>query len=333
MMDRLLAEYFGNTVKTASAAVAPQVASDEAEKVAQIEIFEKLAAEEGIDLEKLSEEQIGYLWNQVFAKEASAEEGKKDDDKGEKEKDSEGDPAEAKKEEAKKEHEEKKEAAAKLAEAAYLGKVMAHSLVSELNKIAAAHGAGEGTDAGEQVAEGENKEAAMPPHLAKALGKGKELAGKAGKSVGDAAKRGKELLTGSKLKEHIGNASSKAPSVQHLHMDEAMNEARKVTKARIGAGAAAAGAAAGAGVAAAKAGKKKESSAIDELALEAAVKIAEAGGFDGEEAAQRVLGVYHLSLLGESEKIAAAADTDAAIEIRALEFLETAGYPVTWNEG
>ena len=302
-MDRLIAEYFGNNVKTASAEVDPS----EQEKVAQMEIFTKLAADQGIDLEKLSEDQIAHLWNHVFSKEASAEE--------EKEKESEGDPAEAKKEEAKKEHEEKKEAMAKMAEATFLGKVMAHSLVAELREISKE--ASVETDPGE-TQEGENKEAAMPPQLAKALGKGKELAGKAGKAVAGAADKG-----GKKL-EHLGKkVTEKATGVGASNMKP--SHAKGVGAATVGAGAAAAGAAAH------HFGKKKESSAIDELALVEAVKIAEAAGFNTEEAANRVSGVFHLGMLGESEKVASATDHEAAIQVRALEFLEAAGYPVTWE--
>lgn len=302
-MDRLIAEYFGNNVKTASV----EVDDSEQEKIAQMEIFTKLASDQGIDLDKLSEDQISHLWNHVFSKEASEEEGK-----GEKEKESEGDAAEAKKEEAKKEHEEKKEAMAKIAEAATLGKIMAHSLVAELREISK-EASGEEVDPGE-TQEGENKEAAMPPQLAAALGKGKALAGKAGKAVSDAA---------GKAKGHVAGAAHKAHEKGKEFGGKALETAKKH---KVPAAAAAGGAAVGF-----MAGRKKESSAIDELALIEAVKVAEAGGFDVEEAANRVAGVFHLGMLGESEKVASAIDADAAVQVRALEFLEAAGYPVTWE--
>lgn len=332
-MDQFLAEYFGNNVKTASA---PEVDPTEAEKVAQMEIFTKLAADNGIDLEKLSEEQIAYLWGETF-KEASGDAPKEDEKEDEKEKESEGDPAEAKKEEAKKEHEEKKEAMAKVAEAAYLGKVMAHSLVAELREISKEASAETETDPGEQPGEGEGeaKEAAMPAALAKALGKGKDLAGKAGKAVSGAAGKAGDAAKGhgAALKAHATGKGT------HVGLHQAASKGKEIAgkavdtakKHKVPAAAAAGGAAAGAAAGYA-AGRKKESSAIDELALEAAVEKAAEAGFDAEEAAQRVLAVHTLGLLGESEKVAAAADADAAVDVRALELLETAGYPVTWNE-
>lgn len=301
-MDMFIAEYFGN-IKTASANQTEPTDPSEQEKLAQMELFEKLAAAENIDLEKLSEEQVAHLWNATFDKTASEETEEKK--KEEKAKESGGDAAEAmaeKKEEAKKEHEEKKEAMAKIAEAETLGKIMAHSLVAELREISKVAAAAEAAPA-EVPVEGA-KEAAMPPHLAAALGKGKELAGKAGKAVAGAA---------GAAKEHGGKALEAAKK-------------HKGTAAAAGAGAAVGGAAGYA------AGRKKEGSAIDDLALEEAIKLAEAAGWNAEEAAGRVLGVYNLELLGESTKVASAPDADTAVNWRALEFLEAAGYPgVTWE--
>jgi hypothetical protein len=78
------------------------------------------------------------------------------------------------------------------------------------------------------------------------------------------------------------------------------------------------------------AGKAKKASAIDELAFKVALqKIAEAR-LDPNEAASRINAAVTLELLGESTKIAAAQDVNTAIEIRALEMLEAARYPVEW---
>lgn len=308
-MDQFLAEYFGNT-KTASANEQTDAPDAESEKTAQMELFCKLAAQNNIDLDSLSEDQISTLWNATFAKEAS-------DEDGEKEKDSEGE--DDKKEEAKKEHEEKKEAMAKMAEATFLGKVMAHSLVAELREISKE---AEAADAGETQETEENKEAAgMPPQLAAALSKGKNtakmVAGKAGKAA---------ETVGKKITE---NAPNKAKDVLRKHVGSkethrAVNKA--VGGAAIGAGAAAAGAA---GAAAAKK-LKKESSAIDDLAIKQAFALVTEAGFDAEQADSLLSSVYNLGL-GESEKVASADDADAAVAVRALEFAEAAGYPVTWE--
>jgi len=74
----------------------------------------------------------------------------------------------------------------------------------------------------------------------------------------------------------------------------------------------------------------KEASAIDQFAIESALsKVAEAG-YDLDEAGQRLF-----TLLTEYDtsntKMAAASDVQTAVEIRSLELLEGAGYPVTWN--
>lgn len=337
-MDRLLAEYFGNTVKTASANDAPVEGDVEAEKTAQMELFCKLAAQNGIDLDTLSEDQISTLWNATFdGSEKTAGEDDKDD---EKEKESEGE--DDKKDDAKKEHEEKKEAMAKMAEAEFLGKVMAHSLVAELREISKVAEAG---DEGETQETEESKEAAMPPQLAKALGKGKDLAGKAKDHGVAAGKRVGELVSGSKAKNlkakaetairSAGEAKSRGSSTQagwqalaKKHAPAAKSEANKVKATRaglagVGVGAAAAGAAA--------ASKKKESSAIDELAMVEACKIAAEAGWDLDFVSEKLAAADTLGLFEESEKIASIEDTDAAIGVRALELLETAGFPVTWE--
>lgn len=77
----------------------------------------------------------------------------------------------------------------------------------------------------------------------------------------------------------------------------------------------------------------KLGSAVDQLAAKSALEKAASAGWDATEAAGRINAVLTLGL-GESEKIAAQAatlDVETATEIRALEFLQAAGYPVTWN--
>lgn len=81
--------------------------------------------------------------------------------------------------------------------------------------------------------------------------------------------------------------------------------------------------------------KDKEASAFEGLAVERAMhflsnynKTAEQP-FDVKIAADRLAAVATLTL-GESEKVASAADAETGLSIRALEYLEAAGYPVNW---
>lgn len=299
-MDSFLAEMYG-TNKTASA-------EEDLEKAASIDLFVKLAGEQNIDLANMPEQQVQALYDGWVEKSAQAQNSVKT--AGEDDKDDKKDDGEKKREEAEKEHEEKKAASEKLAEADFLGRVMAHAYAQELRKIAASQN-GET----EEPAEGE-KEAAMPPQLAAALGKAKG-------HVGAAA---------NKVKEHAGNAAQK------LNKNRAgiavKNHLVEHKGAYTAGGAAAAGGAAGA-AAAHHHHKSKKASAIDELAAQHAVQMAHDNGFDTDEAGRKVAAVLELvDRLGiaESEKVASAPTVDDAVGIRALEFLEAAGYPVTWNQ-
>lgn len=80
----------------------------------------------------------------------------------------------------------------------------------------------------------------------------------------------------------------------------------------------------------AAAGQAKKASAIDELAFKVALKKIAEAGLDQEQAAQRINAAVTLELLGESTKIASATDVNMAVEIRALEMLEAARYPIEW---
>lgn len=294
-MNEFLAAHYG-TANTASS----QPVSEDVEKQAQYELFAKLAADQNIDLGSLSDADTMQLWNQ-FQKIAS-EEGKekdKDDDK-------------EKVEKAKEEHEEKKAAAEKLAEADFLGRVMAHSYVDELKKIASSNETPEPTE------EEASKEAAMPAHIRaafkakytaqNAVGHAKHIAGKGADKAKEVAGKAKDFggKAVDKVKEHKGAIGSHS-------------------------GAAAGGAAAGAGAAALAMHKKeKKASALDELACNSALEKAAGAGFDVEEAGTRINAVLQLPI-SENTKIAQVADLDSAIEVRSLELLEMAGYPVTWN--
>jgi len=110
-IDQFLAQHYG-TVPT-------EPSQEDLQKVAQAELFLKLAANNGVDINQLNDGQINELWGQVFGEEKLAEA-------------------------AQMEHELAKAAAAeaqeKFAEADYMGRIMAHSYVNELRGIAAEGG-------------------------------------------------------------------------------------------------------------------------------------------------------------------------------------------------
>lgn len=340
-MNEFLASYYG------TAGAGEQVESTEsAEKTAQVELFAKLASENGIDLDSLPDAAVQQLWDATFSKTASDDNDEDDEDEDKKEK----------KAAAEAEFLEKKAASEKIAEADFLGRVMAHSYVQELDKIASAASA--------------TVKKVTPTRLSRAkdsviAAKDSVIAGgrRAGKAVSEAASAGagraKELITGSRANayrdtkaENTANfrnyramnvdkqrvdtntrnelrAATKQHAKQHVaDQTNLRNESRKVMATRGALGASAAGGAY-------LAGSKKESSAIsplDDLAIDAAIaKVAEAG-FDIDEAAEKIAEVLILTS-GEftDSKVASASDVDQAVEIRSLELLEVAGYPVTWN--
>ena len=119
------------------------VGDQSVEQDAQMEFFAKTAAQNGIDLSQLSSDQINYLWDATFSKTAEDEEtaaieeiveNMSDEEKAELLEELE---KEEVANEAAEEIEQAKESMAKVAEADYLGRVMAHSYVDELDKFAA----------------------------------------------------------------------------------------------------------------------------------------------------------------------------------------------------
>lgn len=255
-MNVMLAELFGTggQAKTAGA--------EDQEKLAQVELFSKLAAEEGIDLDKLSDEQVRHLWHETFAdKTASAEPAA-------------AAPADVEKK-AQAEFEEKRAAAVKVAEAEYLGRVMAHAMVQELGKIGEA----------QSKTAGANGAPTLKDRLLKVAG---ELPPWLNKGKGDKDKDG----------DHDEHKDDKGGPP---HKDDKKDE-------------------------------KKEASAIDKKAAQVAVELVKkAGNFDVAVAQSKIAAVLTLGAK-ESTKIASAPSFDAGLEIRALELLEQAGYPVNWGE-
>lgn len=289
-MNTWLAEMFG----TAPAAPA---ASTGQEKTAQLELFAKLAADEGIDLTTLSPQQVDALYRETFGKQA--EEGESEESEEE----------EKVEEAAKEEHEEKKAQVAKLAEAELMGQVMAHSFVRELNDI--------------------EKNAAMPAGLSSALARGRGALGSAGKRIGEAASEGKRRVgaAAGAVRARTGAAAGAVKEKGRAGLEYAKTHKKQLAGAAGGAALLTGGGAA-AGYAA---GRKKEASAFELLAAQNAIKVAAAAGYDEDQALKLVESVYNLGL-EESEKVAYVEDTSNAIHVRSLEYLEQAGYPVNWEE-
>ncbi len=193
MMNEWLAEMY----RTNGSTPAPE----ETQKLANAELFAKLATQNGIDLEALAPEQVGELYAQVFPEEfaKAAEEDKKDDEKKEEKKDDKPLPPFMKKDDEKKD-EEKKEAAArfwqektasqeKFAEADLMGRVMAHSFTQELELIKAAAKAGQPAPAAPSTPAPSTKEAAAQAFEDLAVKHAIGMAKQAGYDEAEAAKK------------------------------------------------------------------------------------------------------------------------------------------------
>lgn len=133
-MNQLLAEVF--QTKTASA----EPTEADFMKKANLEFFEALCREQNINVAELTEPQLEVLFKTAMEMKEAGEEGKpsfppkkegKEEEKEEKGKKE----AEAKVAAANAEYQEKRAAAIKVAEADFMGRIMAHSLVDELSKI------------------------------------------------------------------------------------------------------------------------------------------------------------------------------------------------------
>jgi len=273
-------------------------ADENLEKTAQAEAFVKLAVDNGIDISQLSDEQIAELWNATF--------------EGEEEK-----TAEASDEQLQQLYAQANEEFSGVAsqtdmqkQAEAFGQQAAHAFYAELQEI--------------------EKVAGNLSNL------GEYAAGAAGKLKGVAGKI-KDVATGKKAREAAGEIKRmKAGKVPSDYAPLAREKkkllagAAETAGAYGGAGLAAGGTAYGASKLEKKGKGKTASAAIDKLAAHVAYeKLAEAE-WNEEEAAERLNAVLTLGA-GESEKIAHAADTDQAIEIRAYELMELAGYPVSWE--
>ena len=293
---------------------------EDLEKTAQADLFVKLAGENGIDLTQYNDEQIAQLWDQTFgAKEAQGK-----CEKCGKEECScpaaakEGDKEAA----AQAEFEAGRELQEKVAEMDYLGRLMAHAYVQELGEI------------GDQM----DKESGAARTAAGAIGRfgkgvGEDVGalGKYLKGKGEAAGKAVSGRTGTQL-ERLGAkvpgrkpGSAYTPPAGSLAATERAARHRTVGKRIVGGTAAGVGVAGGGAYAA---GRKKQSSAIDEFAAQAAVEKAAAANWDPEEAAELIGAILTLGGPEENEKTAAAQSVEEVVDLRSLDFLEAAGYPV-----
>lgn len=212
--------------------------SDALEKTAQSVLLSKLAEDEGIDLSGLSPDQLEEIAQSVLTE--SSDEGAEGEDLS-------------------------KEAQANIAEADFLGRVMAHSMTQELDLI---------------------KQAGVMDKLRGAGGKIKEVAGKGyqGAKKGlsaakDGVKRYGKLMRGGDTIRNSDTGKMIRPgnhksAFQDKHGRWARSEARKSLGARVGTGAALAGG----GAAAYK--MSKEASAFETLATQRALQMLQEQGYD-----------------------------------------------------
>lgn len=163
---------------------------EDTEKLAAAELAEKLAADGETDPAEFSDEQIQELAAAALA-EAEGDEVKEPEEDEEEEQSAQGD-EEDEDAVAVKEPDEKqasaeleKEAKAKLAEADYLGRVMAHAYVQELRSIT----------------EDDGTEKTAGPRMDAFKAKAKDVAGKAKAHFGKAKAKGSE--TGGKVLAHL----------------------------------------------------------------------------------------------------------------------------------
>ncbi len=227
-------------------------------KVAQAHLFAKLAASNGIDLNTLSDDQVNTLWIETFKVAEAAPPAASDEEK-------------KKAEEAKKEEEQKTAAArefaaqqewqTKVAECDKLGRIIAHSYVNELGKIAEAM-----------------KAANMPLPFG-----------------------------GAPAAPPAPPAEEKKEEAKEEKKEEGEKKEEKSED------------------------EEKEASAIDQLAAKQALLIAKQAGANEKVAAKRLDAVLTLGAPA-TVKTASAKTLEQTVEIRALELLEAAGYPINWAQ-
>jgi len=207
--------------------------TEDQEKVAQLELFAKLAADQGIDLNEMSSDQIQYLYDSTFNK--VAEDEKEDDEEKDEEKE-------------KKAYDEfaaQKEWQDKVAEADTLGRYMAHAYVQELDNIKEASRVGKAFKAVDKHIQGVGKRVAeigtrtskgtagnLHPGTSRALGGAAYAGGAAGaagagygatKAVKHFTKKKEESKEASALDELAAETAVKIAAEAGYDADEAAN--------------------------------------------------------------------------------------------------------------
>jgi hypothetical protein len=284
-MDEQLAAIYGTGQ--------PEMDESDLEKTAAAELLVKLAEEQGVDLNAFSDEEVGEMLNDLYgggiyhyAEDAEAETE---------------DPAKKKKKEA---EEEEGEAEEKVAEADYLGRIMAHSMVQELN------------------------------HIEKEAGKLEAVKGAVGQ-VGQYIK-GRPAAYKQAIKNVSQARAGRNAAGMKLSPEKIKGRytsALKGVAPELGAGGAVAAGLGGRAIyksrkAKAEADMNKAASALEALAEERAFEMAKEAGYIDDEGNYLVdVGDYNYE-----EQIKEASALEYEIERRALEICEAEGIPVEWNE-
>ena len=277
-MDAQLAQIYGTG----------NSAEDDQVKLAAAELLVMLASDNNVDLSQFSDVEVAQMVGELsktaeFPPVAEKKESKETPESKDSSESSES---------------AEKAAEEKVAEADFLGRVMAHSFNQELTEIQKEGGVKEKlVGAGKKTLEFLKNQ---PKEIKSGLSSAKNaITGKAKMHGG--GRRGEFIanLSGTERKFHAGEAAKKlAPAAG--------------AAAILGAG----------GYAATHGGKEKKSSALDTLAAERAFELAkEAGWVDAEG---------NLVVPQQEEKVASPLELE--VERRALSMLEAEGLPIQWNE-
>lgn len=287
-------------------------AEDDMEKAAAAELLVKLAEQEGVDLNQLSDSDVAELLNDLYK---TAAEGDPEADGEESSSTSpesktvtsagEGEP------ESSSESEETKAESEKCAEADFLGRVMAHAMVQELNSI--------------------EKEAGFVPSPSEA----KKLYRLSQRFVGGAATKAERAAAKAKAGrgffagrpeayrgagKDISRAFGKRDPIQGFapSIKERLGLVGSAAK-KVAPELAVAGGGTAVGIAAHKLRAKKKEAGINAQAQQRAYELAKQAGWVDQQ------GNMITPQVKQAEAI------DPAIEQRALQLLEANGYPVQWN--
>ena len=285
-MDEQLAQIYGTNQSNDA---------EDLEKTAAAELLVKLAEEQGVDLREFSDEEIAQLVQELYSEKTAEEKDEKKEP-----------PKEEKKEEKKEE-----EAKEKAAEADFLGRVMAHAYVQELNQIEKEAGVKEKYEAAKGAVAGGGK-------------KGKELLERFGARYKPSVAAGKEAVKGERPGGRSGSTLFLTKKERAGAALEALKKAPGEVKA-VGA--------AGLGAAAYEAGKHQdEKRAEDESALKTLIEkraydILAGNGWVNEQG--EVLAPPQAE---QPEQAKEASVLEQAVEVEALKLLEANGYPVEWNQ-